>query len=219
MHRLICMFDLNLLPGPWKLKFAHNSHWDYCWACHKNKKSHLGHSLRMVTPGDMLDCSLHIFLRSHLSLCRSLSNLNFELIKSVTYATRVCMCARDKSCGEWMRHVTCVWLQVSSLSLWQFSSCKEAQSTEKILAPLIFIAFTLHIAATMMPQCQMAPPLQWPLSALIIALLAATVRRWDPGQQCLHQAEIDQHVAAVVGGCVHRPWEVPPWLERRRPHK
>ena len=51
----------------------------------------------------------------------------------------------------------------------------------------------------------MAPPLQRPLSALIITLLATAVRRSNPGQQCLHQAVCDQHVAAVGGSCVRYP--------------
>ena len=66
----------------------------------KNKKSPLWHSLKMVNSRDMFDRSLHILLKSHSSLCCSLSNLNFELLKSVTYATCVRACARDESCGE-----------------------------------------------------------------------------------------------------------------------
>ncbi len=51
----------------------------------KNEKSQLGHSLRMVTSGDMLGCRLYILLKSHSSFCCLLSNLNFELLKSVMH--------------------------------------------------------------------------------------------------------------------------------------
>ena len=54
----------------------------------KNKKSHMGHTLRMVTSGDMLGRRLYILLKSHSSLCRLLSNLNFELLRSVKYGHR-----------------------------------------------------------------------------------------------------------------------------------
>ncbi len=63
-----CTFDLNLLPGPWKLRFTHNSHWDYCWACHKNKKSHLEYSLKMVTPEICL-IVIYIFYLGLIHLC------------------------------------------------------------------------------------------------------------------------------------------------------
>jgi hypothetical protein len=49
------------------------------------KKCACGHGLRMVTSGDKLGRRLHILLKSHSSLCRLLSNLNFELLKSVKY--------------------------------------------------------------------------------------------------------------------------------------
>jgi hypothetical protein len=50
----------------------------------------MGHTLRMVTSGDMLGRRLYILLKSHSCLCRLLSNLNFELLRSVTY---VYLCA------------------------------------------------------------------------------------------------------------------------------
>ena len=66
----------------------------------KNKKSHLGHSLRMVTSRDMLDCSLHILLSSHSSLCCSLSNLNFKLLKSVVVNANSCARVRTTNHAE-----------------------------------------------------------------------------------------------------------------------
>ena len=68
----------------------------YCRAGKKNKKSHSGHRLRKIR-GQREICLvvvLYILLKSHSSVCRLLSNLNFELLKSVMHAnscTRVCV--------------------------------------------------------------------------------------------------------------------------------
>ncbi len=58
----------------------------------------MGHTLRMVTSGDMLGRRLYILLKSHPSLCRLLSNLNFELLKSVMYAY---LCALVHAIESW----------------------------------------------------------------------------------------------------------------------
>ncbi len=60
----------------------------------------MGHTLRMVTSGDMLGRRLHILLKSHSSLCCLLSNLNFELLKSVTYAY---LCALVRAIESWQK--------------------------------------------------------------------------------------------------------------------
>ncbi len=57
---------------------------DYSRAGNKNKMSHLGHSLMIIIGWDTIDRSLYILLKSHSSVCRLLSNLNFEILKSVT---------------------------------------------------------------------------------------------------------------------------------------
>jgi hypothetical protein len=44
----------------------------------------MGHSLRMVTSGDMLGHRLYILLKSHSSFCCLLINLNFELLNSLS---------------------------------------------------------------------------------------------------------------------------------------
>jgi hypothetical protein len=59
----------------------------------KNRKSHLGHSQRMVTSGDMPGHRLYILLTSYSSFCCLLSNLNFKLLMSVTHAY-LCVLAR-----------------------------------------------------------------------------------------------------------------------------
>jgi hypothetical protein len=50
-----------------------------------NKKSHLGHTLRTVTSGDMLDRRLYFLLKSHSSLYCLSCSLKFKLPRSVAY--------------------------------------------------------------------------------------------------------------------------------------
>ncbi len=50
--RAYCMFDLNLLLGPWKSKFLLKSYWDYWREGQKNKKSHLWHGLMIIIGWD-----------------------------------------------------------------------------------------------------------------------------------------------------------------------
>ncbi len=49
--------------------------------------------LRTRTSGECLVVGLYILLKSHSSVCCLLSNLNFELLKSVAYANS-CACVR-----------------------------------------------------------------------------------------------------------------------------
>ncbi len=96
-----CTFDLSWQPGPWKSRILLDSLTDYCRPGQKNKKSHLGHSLMIIIGWDMIDHSLYILLESHSSVCRLLSNLIFELLRSVTY---VYLCARAPCVDEsWQR--------------------------------------------------------------------------------------------------------------------
>ena len=56
----------------------------------------MGHRSRMRTLGDMLGHSFVYLLESHSSLCCLLSNLNFELLKSVMYVNScACECAMN----------------------------------------------------------------------------------------------------------------------------
>ncbi len=61
-----CTFDLNLLPGLWKLRITRSSHWDYCLAGQKKRNFHLGHCLVIIIGWDMIDRSLlkkkHLYL-------------------------------------------------------------------------------------------------------------------------------------------------------------
>ena len=67
----------------------------------KKKEFNLGHSLMIIIGWDMIDSSLYILLKSLSSVCHLLSNLNFELLRSVTY---VYLCAGAPCVDEsWQR--------------------------------------------------------------------------------------------------------------------
>ena len=58
-----CTFELNLLPGPWKLRILNCSKQDCCSSGKHYNMSHMYHCLRMKTFGDM--CGYRLLNKNH----------------------------------------------------------------------------------------------------------------------------------------------------------